>query len=204
MAREGGSVSLGLLMIGDGRDETHERAHESLKRHVLANNTFDQVVTVDDRDHVLGFAGAIQHGWGQLHTDYVLHMEMDFTFNWKVDLASIIQTLEERAYLVQVALLRGPENEAEHAAGGILLQDPDSYEQVECDGRAWIEHRKFFTTNPSVYPAWIYERGWPQVSESEGKFSIALFGEDPVRCGAFWGHGEQWVKHIGAREGRGY
>lgn len=197
-------MSLGLLMIGDGRDEAHERAHESLKRHVLAHNRFDQVVAVDDREHLLGFAGAIQHGWAQMRTDFVFHMEMDFTFNWDVDLAPVIQTLEERAYMTQIALLRGPENPDEHVAGGIMQQDPAAYEQVEMDGRAWVEHRKFFTTNPCIYPRWIYERGWPQVPQSEGKFSIALFNEDPARCSAFWGHGEQWIRHIGRREGCGY
>lgn len=198
-------MTLGLLMIGDGRDETHERSKASFEQMVLPSTTFDQVVIVDDSEHKLGFAGAIQHGWEQLRTDYVFHLELDFTLNWAVDLAPIVQTLEERRYLTQIALLRGPENPNEHSAGGIIPRDPDSYEQIEtADGRAWIEHRKFFTTNPCVYPRWIYERGWPQTSESEGRFGIELFNADRARCSAFWGHGEQWVCHIGVREGVGY
>lgn len=199
-------MSVGLLMIGDGRTETHERSLASLKRHLTGHNDlFDQVVTVDDSSHSLGFAGAVQHGWDQLTTDYVFHVELDFLFNWPVDLKPILKTLDERKYLTQIALLRGPENAAEHEVGGIIQQHPEDYRQLEAaDGRAWIEHRRFFTTNPCVYPAWVRERGWPQVSESEGRFSHALFGADPARRSAFWGHGEQWVEHIGRREGTGY
>lgn len=198
-------MSVALLMIGDGRDEYHERAHESIADNI-GWGTFDQVVTVDDREHKLGFAGAIQHGWAQVRADYVFHMEMDFTFNWKVDVEPILQTLDERRYLTQIALLRQPVNDAEAAVGGILGQHPESYQQVEsADGRAWIEHARFFTTNPCIYPAWVAQRGWPQCAESEGHFGLELFAEDPMRRSAFWGHGEQWVHHIGdERAGQGY
>lgn len=198
-------MSIALLMIGDGRDAYHERAMDSLKEHIGLDK-FDQAITVDDREHKLGFHGAIQHGWEQVHTDYVFHMEMDFTLNWSIDLEPIIQTLSERKYLTQIALLRQPVNDAERDVGGVIQQFPESYEQVEMpDGRAWIEHSRFFTTNPCVYPAWIVERGWPQRAESEGHFSLRLFEEDPARRSAFWGHGEQWVHHIGdERAGKGY
>lgn len=198
-------MSIALLMIGDGRDEYHALADESLEDNI-GSMQFEQIIRVDDRTHELGFAGAIQKGWGQVETDYVFHLEMDFTFNWHVDLEPIIKTLEERKYLTQIALLRGPVNDAEREAGGIIQQFPESYEQVGlADGRAWIEHSRFFTTNPSIYPAWIVERGWPQRPESEGHFGMQLFNEDPARRSAFWGHGEQWVSHIGdERKGTGY
>lgn len=197
-------MSVCLMKIGDGRDEYHERAQASIAARL--DYPFDQVVVVDDREHRLGFAGAIQHGWEQVHTDFVFHMEMDFEFNWNVDLDPIIQTLEERKYLTQIALLRGPVNDAERDAGGIIQQNPHSFEQVEMsDGRAWVEHSRFFTTNPCVYPAWIAQRGWPQRAESEGHFGMNLFNEDPARRSAFWGHGEQWVAHLGdERAGHGY
>lgn len=197
-------MSICLMKIGDGRDEYHERAQASIASRL--DYTFDQVVVVDDREHRLGFAGAIQHGWEQVHTDFVFHMEMDFEFNWNVDLEPIIQTLEERRYLTQIALLRGPVNDSERDAGGIIQQNPGSFEQVEMpDGRAWVEHSRFFTTNPCVYPSWIVERGWPQRAESEGHFGMQLFEEDNMRRSAFWGHGEQWVRHVGdERAGKGY
>lgn len=201
----GASLSIALLSIGDGRDEIHDRAHESIKAS-LNLRRFDQHIVVDDRDHKLGFAGAIQHGWDQIKCDFVFHMEMDFTFNWSVDIDPIIQTLEERKYLVQIALLRQPVNPIEIEAGGVIQQNPGAYQQLELnDGRAWVEHSQFFTTNPCIYPAWVMRRGWPQRAESEGHFGIELFKEDPARRSAFWGHGEQWVSHVGDyRAGVGY
>lgn len=193
------------LLIGDGRDEYHEAAYQSLKVNIGIEQ-FDQVIKVDDSEHRLGFAGAIQHGWQQVASDFVFHMELDFTFNWPVDIGPIIKTLEQRKYLTQIALLRQPVNESERSCGGIIQQSPSEYQQVELpDGRGWIEHSKFFTTNPSIYPAWVVERGWPQRPQSEGVFGVDLFGEDPARRSAFWGHGEQWVRHIGdERAGTGY
>lgn len=198
-------MSICLLMIGDGRDEYHERALASLKENIGLDK-FDQAITVDDSDHRLGFAGAIQHGWEQVRCDFVFHLELDFTFNWEVDLGPIIQTLTERKYLTQIALLRNPVNEAEREAGGVIQQFPDSYTQVEMpDGRAWVEHGRHFTTNPCVYPAWVVARGWPQRPESEGHFGMQLFEEDSARRSAYWGHGEQWIRHIGEeRSGHGY
>lgn len=198
-------MSICLLMIGDGRTEYHERAVDSIQES-FKPGTFDQAVTVDDSNHELGFSGAIQHGWDQVETDFVFHVELDFTFNWAIDLDPLVQTLQERRYLTQIALLRQPVNDAERDAGGVIQQFPASYEQVELpDGRAWIEHSRFFTTNPSLYPAWIVERGWPQRVGSEGHFSVDLFEEDRARRSAYWGHGEQWVRHIGdERAGNGY
>lgn len=198
-------MSLALLMIGDGRDEYHDRAYDSLVENVSLD-AFTQVIKVDDRDHKLGFAGAIQQGWDQVDADYVFHLEMDFTFNWPIDLEPVIKTLDEFRYLTQIVFLRQPVNPQEIEAGGIIQQHPASYEQVSLpDGRAWIEHSRFFTMNPSVYPSWIAKRGWPQRVESEGHFGLELFEEDHARRSAFWGRGEQWVFHLGEhRTGRGY
>jgi hypothetical protein len=52
-----------LLRIGDGRDDDHERAWESLEQMLPSP---DHIVTIDDRDHKLGFAGAIAEGWRQV------------------------------------------------------------------------------------------------------------------------------------------
>jgi hypothetical protein len=194
-------------MIGDGRDEYHERAYESLLENV--GNDFAHRVVIDDRDHELGFAGAIQAGWDKvLETDstHIFHFEADFTFNWPVELEPIIRTLDDYRYLTQIALLRQPVNPSEIEAGGIIQEHPESFEQVSLpDGRAWIEHRRFFTTNPSIYPRWVAECGWPQGKHSEGHFATRLFDEDPARRAAIWGRGEQWVRHIGnERAGHGY
>jgi hypothetical protein len=75
------------------------------------------------------------------------------------------------------------------------------------DGRVfWTEHRRFFTTNPSVYRTSLCKLGWPQESESEGKFTHRLLA-DPLLRFAFWGRkfDPPLCEHIGTiRAGAGY
>lgn len=195
-------MSVALLLIGDGRDEYHELAYRSVVEHLP---TFDQYIHVDDREHTLGFAGAIQAGWDQVQTDWLVHWEADFVIDRPMPVDEIIAVLTGHQYLVQMALLRGPVNAAERQAGGIVQQHPHDYALREWEGWHWLEHRRFFTTNPCVYPRWVVERGWPQRDQSEGHFGIELFEEDQERRSAFWGNGEVWVDHIGdARAGKGY
>lgn len=194
------------LLIGDGRDEYHEQAHASALEHLPRAA---HVVTIDDRNHDLGFAGAIAEGWRKVRETgaaWVFHLEMDFTFNAPVPLEEMIAVLKRHPYLVQMALKRQPVNPDEKAAGGIVEQDPDSYVQRTELGAIWTEHRKFFTTNPSVYPAALCAQPWPQEPHSEGLFSHKLFA-DPKAHSAFWGgkFDAPLVTHIGdERQGRGY
>ena len=195
-------MSVGLLLISDGRHEYHSRSYASVIEHLPK---FDQYIHVEDPDHTLGFAGAIQHGWSQAETDWLVHWEADFVVDRPVPIDDMITVLHTHPYLVQMALLRGPVNAAERAAGGIIQQHPESYELTEWDGVRWIEHRRFVTTNPCVWPRWVIDRGWPQRSESEGRFGISLFAENPDYRSGFWGDGRVWVDHIGvARAGTGY
>lgn len=194
------------LMIGDGRDEYHERSLASAKRHIPRP---DFTVVVDDSAHELGFAGAIAEGWRRVREigpDWVFHLELDFTFDAPVPLDRMIAVLKRNPYLVQMALKRQPVNPDEQAAGGIVELDPDSFEQRTSGGDIWTEHRKFFTTNPSVYPAALCAQPWPQESRSEGLFSLKLF-EDPKARSAFWGakFDAPLTHHIGdERAGKGY
>jgi len=167
-----------------------------------------EVVLVDDREHRLGFAGAVQAGWDRiLETDaeLIVHLEGDFVFNERIDLEAMAALVRD-SHISQVALKRQPWNEAEKAAGGIVELDPDSFEEGQHDGHAYTAHRKFFTTNPSIYRRDIAERGWPQEDRSEGKFSIELF-KDPHVVSTFWGgkFDAPKVHHIGdERAGHGY
>lgn len=195
-----------LLLIHDGREDYLERtllsASEMLPR-------LSRRVTIDDSAHRLGFAGAIQAGWEQvtgMDVDYVFHLEADFTFNFPVELRAMVELLERHPYLAQVSLKRQPWNERERAAGGIVEADSEDF--TECfDGKAtWTEHRRYFTTNPSVYPASLCSMGWPQISESEGMFTHRLL-EDPMLRFAIWGgkFDPPAVEHIGeVRAGVGY
>lgn len=195
------------IVLADGRDEYHEASGASADAHLP---TFDYYIAVDDRHHELGFAGAIQWAWDQVRAtdaDYVFHLEADFTFNHDVPVASMIEVIESYPRLAQMALMRQPVNDAERAAGSMvdyLGHDAELHSDIVL--RAWwLEHRRYFTTNPSVYPRWVVERGWPDMPDSEGHFGIKLLAERPETRFGIWGAGEEWVEHVGEhRTGRGY
>lgn len=213
-------MSTCLLIISDGREEYLRRTLESAKAMLPA---FDQAVLVDDcpRDrteaifrsagfpmpgvsvhgdgnHRLGFGGAIQVGWSLVKTDYVFHLEQDFVFARPVPVAAMIEVLEAHPHLAQLALLRQPWNEEERRVGGVMQQHPQDYIRRDWEGRSWMEHRRHWTSNPSVYPARICARGWPNDPHSEGHFGIGLFASDQALLVGYWGTGEEWVEHIGA------
>lgn len=199
-------MSVCLLLIDDGREDYLERARLSLDE--LAPE-LDFVVQVLDRTHSLGFAGAIEKGWkGVLRTgaDYVLHWESDFIAKAPVPVEEMVALLERRPHLLQVSLKRQAWNERERAAGGIVEADPDDFTEMH-DGATWTEHRRYFTTNPSVYPASLCSLGWPQKPHSEGLFTHALLAVDPKIRFAIWGakFDPPMVEHIGeVRAGVGY
>lgn len=193
-----------LMTVRDGRDEYHARSLASL-REMMPD--VDHVIVVDDWEHKLGFGGAIRSGWAQaLATSctHLIHAELDFIYLRPVPLAAMIDALDAHPYLVQMALLRGPVNEVERRAGGVIEQHPDDYWPVDWGPWTWREHRRHVVTNPCVWPRWVIERGWPTIPQSEGMFGAALFAEDATRRAAYWGTTVD-VLHIGdVRTGTGY
>lgn len=147
-----------------------------------------------------GFTHAIRSAWRheQRRTDgsrYIFHLEEDFTFDRDVDLSEMAKVLESDPKLAQVALLRGPFFPPEHKAGGIIQEDPDAYTAITDGKRKWLEHTKFFTTNPCLYRRELFRIGWPMQRNSEVAFTRVM-----VRKGyrfAFMGDGTPWVSHIG-------
>lgn len=188
-------------------DDTGDDAyHQLLRRHLPAAW---ELVTTSQR---CGFGGAYRHAydWLLAHTDepYVFSTEDDFVVTRPVNLTAMQHVLDYHRNLAQMALRRQPWNDAEKAAGGIVEQHPNQY--VDCgddNGNQWLQHRQFWTTNPSLIPRRILtQHPWPTVPHSEGVFSADVF-TDRYRCCAFWGSREsgEWVRHIGAeRRGRGY
>lgn len=166
-----------------------------------------------------GFGGAIRSAWSYLartaeadEARFVFHLEDDFTFNRPVPLAELAFVLDHRPELVQLALRRQPWNETERAAGGIVESNPAAYEERRTGPMfrpmfQWLEHRLFFTTNPSLYRRSLTWRGWPEGAHSEGRFGIELLNENPDAVFGFWGARDsgEWVTHIGdVRAGTGY
>lgn len=194
-----------LLRIGDGRDDCHERSWTSL-REMLPQ--VDHIVTVDDRDHALGFSGAIQEGWRQVlatGAEWVFHAELDFIYREPIPLTGMVELLEAQPHLAQVILKRQPVNEEEIAAGGIVECHPDDFRQRVEGGVIWTENRRCFSTNPGVYSTKMCRHGWPQVPQSEGMFTHRLLEDPDVQFG-IWGakYDPPLVEHIGIRVGVGY
>lgn len=198
-------MSTCLLVIADGRYDVHERSWQSARENLPP---FDYQVDVDDRAHELGFAGAIRQGWEQVletGADWVFHLELDFIFRERVPTGAMIAILEGNPDIAQVALKRQPVNAEECAAGGIVDCHPDDFEERKWSAWTVTTHRRFWTTNPSLYSTRYCRMGWPQEPESEGKFTHKLLA-DPLLRFAFWGrkYAPPMVEHIGERVGVGY
>lgn len=206
-------MSVALLIIDDGRGHLPgciESAHDA----GLLHGEVDDVVIVDDTRHELGFCGAIQAGWARVLglldlPDFVFHLESDFRFNRAPDLVTMRRILEEHPHLLQVSLKRQPWNEREIAAGGIVEADPLDFHEVRDWAGTWTEHRRYFTTNPSLYSTDLLELGWPQTGRSEGVFTHQLLDRLPMDVRPFAIHGRRLdppaVHHLGpARAGHGY
>jgi hypothetical protein len=193
-------------------DDTGDPDHHTYLRHTYPEFTHIQ------HDRRVGFTAAIGAAWsvltGHSHADHVFHLEQDFTLNRDVDLGELAEVLTARPDLVQMALRRQACNEVEVAAGGVVETDPGAYlEQSDDSGRHWLEHRLWFTTNPSLYRRTLTSLTWPQLPHSEQWFSMRLLAggtpeaaPDEVRFG-YWGARDSgpWVEHIGLdRVGRGY
>lgn len=218
------------LVITDGRDDYLADAvasgREQLRGQVTERWMYDDTGDVTHRDWLAaqypdfeiihaytrqGFGGAIRAAWKTLHdlsvARFVFHHEGDFTFNRPVPLDDLAVVLDMRPQLVQLALRRQPWNDAERAAGGIVEQHPADYRSRTDGVHSWLEHRRFFTANPSLYRRTLCDRGWPSGNESEGRFGLRLFAEQPAAHCGFWGarSSGEWVTHIGhERAGTGY
>lgn len=228
-----------LLVLTDGRDELLAQTLESFDRMVTGPVT-RRVIFDDtgDSGHVLelhsryggryeivsngrrnGFGEAVRLAWQ--HADrggderFVFHLEDDFVFDRRVDLWQLAELLDRRRYLAQIALRRQPWNAHEVEMGGVVECNPTEYvERWELDPRAeWIEHRLFWTTNPSLFRRELLDAGWMGGDQAEGRFTHLLLAEGipganwtEVRF-AFWGALDSgvWVRHVGAdRVGHGY
>jgi hypothetical protein len=200
-----------LLVIGDGR---------GLRDATLASfedNALDYVrsafLEVDDSHHVLGFCGAIRYAWEMLRQDprefdYVFHLEEDWRFERSFNVAHMARLLDTEPSVAQVALRRG----AEPGEAAVVDAFPREFEDRttgmisagQTTSQEWLEHRLFFTTNPSLYRRSLLEFDWPRVPGSEGAFTQQLI--DARHTFAYWGerHDEPWITHTGTRAGHGY
>ena len=224
-------MSVTVVVIADGRVDYLERAMESLR--LLHGPVSARLIHDDsgDPEHAAwlwdtygpagwlvhstpqrsGFTEAVRSArwWIGEHdrNAYVWWHEQDFRLTRPIDLAAMCAVLDANPHLAQLALRRQPWNDRERAAGGVVEQYPGDFYEVHEGGRTWLEHRRWFTTNPSLLPRWVVtEHEWPAGAESEGRFGLGLF-RDPVIRSGFWGARDsgEWCEHIGThRAGMGY
>lgn len=167
---------------------------------------------VEIANPAVGFCEATRRAWqwaAESPHDYVFWLEHDFIFERPVDLSALAGELDWRSNtLAQMSLMRGPVNEREIAAGGLYESRRDDYtlQFTSSESEAWpfLEHRAYFTTNPSLMRRGFLEGNpWPHYEQfCEGKFGVDL-----VETGwsfGVWGAGEPWVRHTGERTGFGY
>jgi hypothetical protein len=223
---------ISLVVITDGRDDcivpTIAAARDHLKGQITRRLIYDDTGDALHRDWLReqfpdfvvcyaeggrqGFGGAVRHMWAYLskfdNNPFLFWLEDDFVLRRDVELADMATVMLERGDdLVQLVLRRQPWNPEERAAGGIVELEPDAY--TDCfDGRNdWLEHRKFWSTNPHLVRMRITELGWPDDPHSEGRFGQRLLASSPDLRFGFWGARADgpWVDHIGReRVGQGY
>jgi hypothetical protein len=154
-----------------------------------------------------GFCVTVRTGWdlardaiAEHRLDYVFWLENDFRFfrPVQVDLMAYAIGRFRHLGLSQMSLLRQPVNEREIIAGSVL----PTIEPAPVQHMGWIAHSGYFTTNPSLIPAWLFDFDWPEGPECEGKMGLRL--RDAGLTFGIWGEGDEWVEHLGTRNGKGY
>lgn len=203
-----------LLVVGDGRTQLQAATIKSWHAHAR-HYDLARMITVDDSHHLLGFCGAIRYGWQRLREDgppydYVFHLEEDWQFRRPFSVAHMTRVLDTEPQVAQVALRRG----AEPREVPVVDRWPDEFTDrttgmlglgLPVRTQEWLEHRLFWTTNPSVYRRQLVEEhDWPEAPRCEAAFTETLVSEGVTF--AYWGDRDDaaWIKHTGTRIGHSY
>ena len=149
----------------------------------------------------LGYTRSMQALWAYLRAEvraeHVFLTEDDFQVDRDVDVEAMSGALADHPHLVQVALLRHPFYPPEMDPATILGHPRAAFEERANGAGSWLEHRLFFTANPSLIRRSLASHRWPLATHSEAVFGRQLFRHDKRARSAFWGSGEPWVTHIG-------
>lgn len=203
---------IGVAFISDRGDLHIDACQASLRAYVHGPIATSYVV--DDRDHELGLAGAVQEAWAwalDQEVDYLFHVEEDFRFRRDVDLDRLAALLERSPYLAQVCLLRQAWSPEERAAGGIYAAYPaDTWRQMGDPAdrySEWVLHRRLFSLNPCLIPARVLEIGWP--SGPIGVGNETGFTNRCLERGLAFAYAgrlddDPWVEHVGDTRGAGW
>lgn len=211
-----------LIVITDGRQDCINKTIQSVED--IINYPFYERIIINDsgdpRYHQYlsssfkefnivshetrrGLAGAVQSAWESVSksTDYIFHLEDDFIFNEYVNIDKMIELLNGKSTLTQMALVRAPVNPPEEEVGGFVFQNLQDYHQHD----GWFDHQRLFTLNPSVYKLELTRIGWPDHG-GESEFTNKLHTINADYCFGFYGdiYDKPYVTHIGGRRSEGW
>lgn len=113
-----------------------------------------------------GYGPAMKAVCAEAGHDKFAFVEEDFQFLNHVDLKAMGDLLDERPYLAQLALLRGPWFPVEHEHGGLIEALVAKGEKFDMVDGLW-EQTATFTCNPAVWQQGIAPQGWPDGQWSE-------------------------------------
>jgi hypothetical protein len=205
-----------LLVMTDGRDALLDRTLRSFDEKV--SGPVGQRCIWDD-------TGDVAHG-AELVARYpayrILGNGQRNGFGEAVRLAwQVVERSSDDRFVFHLALRRQPWNDQEKLMGGVVELHPLEYVErwaprpgsLIADGDMWLEHRLFWTTNPSLFRRELLGAGWPGGDQAEGRFTHRLLSEGfdgtnwaEVRFG-YWGARDSgvWVEHEGVdRVGHSY
>jgi hypothetical protein len=209
-------VTVGIVVVGDGRYEYMNRALMSLSRfaaypfvmhRIVQDSGLPAPVTYPEGWEVVahpqrrGLAAAVQSAWSNLpaEVEFLLHVEEDFLLTEDVDIDAMASCLSANPNLAQLVLKRQPCNPQEAAAGGIIECYPNEY----ADRDGFVEHKRLFSLNPCLIPRHIIDRGWPDHG-GEREFTDPLVA-DGYTFG-FWGMRNDRPRcfHVGEQRSAGW
>lgn len=145
----------------------------------------------------LGYGRAVARLWRYIGDrakgSHVFLTEDDFIYSPGIDVGAMAATVRDHPHLRQLALLRQPCYPREMTEGTVLGWPADQF----TDAGDRLEHRLFWTMNPSVFGRGIVRTAWPTRASSERLFGDTVLADPRARV-AFWGSTtEPKVEHIG-------
>lgn len=138
--------------------------------------------------------------------DHILLTEDDFLPIAIPDLSEVATIINEHE-LSQMSFRRQAWYKNEKRKGGILqaVATRAACNEMKQGHARWIEQSAYWTCNPSLFPRWVAERGWPDVKWSEKVFSDDIIADGYVA--GVWGKWDDkpLTRHIGyEKKGTGY
>jgi len=171
---------------------------EAFRQRFTAAYPAIRLVAVDDVN--AGYQAAMQTVWRTAQEsadDHILLFEEDFRVTHPINIDVWADHLDTHEYLAQIVAQRQPWFGNEIAAGGVLEALTGPREAVD----GLVEHRLFFSGNPTVIPRRTFEQPWPAGNWSENRFRDRLLTNPAVK---FAMTPTIVVEHVGTRTGHGY